>query len=275
MTGPIHTYGPTCLLFNEKPDPSVLCSSLSPPRLNVQYFYASTQPIDDPLSPVPPSGSTSSTDGTPLQPFSAKDNSSLEVSWLAARNRQTARRSGNSSPHMLGVVPEGRQVARSDGASDNLDVHVSGPDGVDGSEWERTVGNRKRQKSPVDVDSHSVKRKASPSTGVDVHYNPSRAVSPNGSQHLRDPVGRLQHISPKHSVQSNDQFRSWSSRRDDVLEHTSPGASPTRLGQATTEGLQNDDRQEIVPVGVSRLHLVELPNLKVWISFDIHFPPSG
>lgn len=61
-------------------------SSQPPPPLAVRYFYTSSLAIDDPLSPVPPpvSGSASSYQ-VPPRPFSTYDNAALENEWLDIR----------------------------------------------------------------------------------------------------------------------------------------------------------------------------------------------
>src|ERR1700742_3724211 len=61
---------------------------LSPPPINVRYFYSSPIAIDDPLSPLPPPGATSYTvfKGVP-RPSSAFDNAILDKTWLDVRQR--------------------------------------------------------------------------------------------------------------------------------------------------------------------------------------------
>ena len=81
-----HTYGPSCLLHAESNAFTRRASevSIDPPPMRPQYFYCSTLPIDDPLSPVPPptSGSTKPSK-VPPRPFSIHDNRALEQAWLS------------------------------------------------------------------------------------------------------------------------------------------------------------------------------------------------
>ena len=81
-----HTYGPSCLLQPSSNTFTRRASAVSigPPPMKAQYFYCSSLPIDDPLSPVPPppSGSVKPT-RLPPRPFAVHDNRALEEAWLA------------------------------------------------------------------------------------------------------------------------------------------------------------------------------------------------
>lgn len=92
MSGSVHTYGPTCLHSPGDEDLSAYKSSPTPPRVRAQFFYSSSLPIDDPLSPLPPlSGSSSSQAKFPPQPFSARDNIALEKAWSRLRDARESR----------------------------------------------------------------------------------------------------------------------------------------------------------------------------------------
>lgn len=54
-----------------------------PPKVNAQFFYISSVPIDDPLSPVPPSASEKASAKHPPQPFSSRDNAALEEAFMS------------------------------------------------------------------------------------------------------------------------------------------------------------------------------------------------
>ena len=237
MAIPVHTYGPTCRLSHSKPDPFALRSSPSPPRLNTQFFYLSPQSIDDLLSPIPPGGSTLET-----QPFFAKDNTRLEEAWLAIRQRRRRRGVSLDTEERRSVISEGST----------------------------TFVHHKREKCPVDLVPGSVKRRASPvptvhdvgDTKLDGHASSS---SPTGSFRQRD----LPHYSPSRRSMGSDGDDGLRSSPQSLHSHqrrpssSQLGASPTK--EQTSESLLSElgDKQEIVPVGVSRLHQVELPNLKV------------
>ena len=82
MAQPVHSLGPTCAFYYADPHEETAETGLRPPKVKAQFFYVSSVPIDDPLSPVPPASADKATD-LPPQPFSAKDNAALEESWQA------------------------------------------------------------------------------------------------------------------------------------------------------------------------------------------------
>ena len=77
-----HSYGPTCQLAREGKSPPPV-SGDCPPPVTAQFFYQSALPIDDPLSPLPPPSSTSSSaiSRHPLRPFAPHDSAALEEAW--------------------------------------------------------------------------------------------------------------------------------------------------------------------------------------------------
>lgn len=85
MTSIGHSYGPTCSLYVESNTFTRRASSISdaPPKIRAQFFYASALPIDDPLSPLPPPSTSSSSTPSkvPPRPFSVRDNAALEEAW--------------------------------------------------------------------------------------------------------------------------------------------------------------------------------------------------
>ncbi|KAI9856578.1 MAG: hypothetical protein M1830_006401, partial [Pleopsidium flavum] len=80
-----HSYGPTCSLYVESNPFTRRASSISdaPPKIRAQFFYVSALPIDDPLSPVPPPSTSSSSTPSNIipKPFSIHDNAALEEAW--------------------------------------------------------------------------------------------------------------------------------------------------------------------------------------------------
>ena len=81
-----HTYSISCMLHESSNEFTRRASvvSIDPPKIKAQYFYCSTLPIDDPLSPVPPPSSNpaSKSSKVPPRPFSVHDNIALEEAWL-------------------------------------------------------------------------------------------------------------------------------------------------------------------------------------------------
>lgn len=344
MTAPIHTYGAKCLLSDDDPDLSAWYSSLSPPKIRAQFFYASSLPIDDPLSPLPPpsGGQNSGNERAPPQPFSAKDNMALENAWrelqmtwgsaarqpkpraaASARNQhisipkripdlERVKRAGNrdnvslfgsyeGSPRVSTSllddqlsnsteVRQNNEVAsvdmRSKGSPEGMRVQ-SMPEG-DTRDSDRINVHRKRAGSSLGYDPKTVRRKTSLSLPYDEdagreevesgspHANPSRDASISGSPFVRAPLSRPQtplgrSVEPSSLRDAEDELHPESHTRGSghVVPKTSGlRASIRREGSQEGSSLdldgEEDQDQLMVPVGVSRLHLVELPNLKVF-----------
>jgi hypothetical protein len=100
MTGPFHTYGPTCLLVDEEPELSSLYALSTPPEIRSHFFYVSSLPIDDPLAPLPPptSGQASEDERLPPKPFSARDNLALEKAWRELGKARETQQVGKIGP---------------------------------------------------------------------------------------------------------------------------------------------------------------------------------
>jgi hypothetical protein len=92
-----------------------------PPTLAVRYFYTSSLAIDDPLSPLPPllSGGAS-TYRVPPRPFSVYDNATLDKEWLEIRRKRIkggftcigARRGTTSSANSSAAQDVGKRGSR-------------------------------------------------------------------------------------------------------------------------------------------------------------------
>lgn len=330
MTAPIHTYGPTCLLADDDPDPSVSQSSSSPPKLRAQFFHTSSLPIDDPLAPLPAttSAQTSGSQRAPPRPFSAKDNNALENAWreLALAQEASAReQAGNTSTRNPRIPVPGRGInverLRQAGSADkgsSVGSYENSPsvpssfaeDQLPNSRQGGSIGTRtkgpiqegtlrdsnrkfmtsyrKRERPSFGYESKTTRRKTSPSPpnedagfgeadGGSLRGNPSRDGSISGSPFIRAPLAQ-----PQSSLgRSLDPGTLRDGGNDDWPEPQSRGSShraarpPSLKTDTGPEGSEDtsmlgteDDLRERnslikIPVGVSRLHLVELPNLEV------------
>ncbi|KAL6236146.1 hypothetical protein BDW75DRAFT_207508 [Aspergillus navahoensis] len=338
MAGPLHTYGPTCLLADDDLDPSAWHSLTQPPRPRPQFFYVSTLPIDDPLSSLPPPSSGQSLDErAPPQPFSVTDNIALEEAWLSIRAQklkgtrkrkaldadapeinagiavpgseravtadgqadnpgrtgsQRSRRAGTSSVSHTQILPQ-RPASRPNDNLGSVEYQGSGSkQSGDQSAPNSSMGvslstsnplYRKRDLSPTG-NAKSFRRKIGES-GDDSSFDPgsvgsvgrhSRDGSISGSPFIRAPV--TQPPSPlSRSIDSISARDGTQSSVEQTASQTYTASKPSGLRTSTyQEEVQDgsaqhtdvdleDDKEPCakIPVGVSRLHLVELPNLKM------------
>ncbi|KAL2868069.1 DDHD family phospholipase [Aspergillus lucknowensis] len=331
MAGPLHTYGPTCLLADDDPDLSPWRSLDQPPKPRPQFFYTSSLPIDDPLSslPPPPSGQAHIDERVPPQPFSVRDQIALEEAWLSIQRAKRQQDAVNSGNRHVDLVDTNTGVAVATGEAESLSGSrqrkslVGSQRGrrdeiVPGSrirtpaqaehkdrsslEWSsdrstfdsgagesRTFGShlyRKREVSPSG-NVKSVRRKVSgfhsddPSSdlggSVGSHGHHSRDASISGSPFIRASATQsstllsqsleslsvkdeAEELRPEHQVTSESHATSKpSGLRTNTYQEQSPDGSVVHAD----DDKGKDDVQSKIAVGVSRLHLVELPNLKM------------
>ncbi|KUL83318.1 hypothetical protein ZTR_11357 [Talaromyces verruculosus] len=179
MSGPVHTYGPTCHRSTPKQDLVALQSSPNPPHVNAQFFYTSSLPIDDPLTPLPAATtSTAARTASAPQPFSARDNIALEQAWRALADASSQEEVGarkdrirNSGPGSRrgdiggdASVPGGMPMKR----SEQFNRH----DGSSPSTWPR-----KMDTSPLGRRFKSIKRNTISFSGSDDHASSSVGAS--------------------------------------------------------------------------------------------------
>lgn len=257
MTGPVHTYGPTCHRSTPKQDLVALQSSPNPPQVNAQFFYTSSLPIDDPLTPLPAATtSTAARTASAPQPFSARDNIALEQAWRALADassqevgagKDRIRDSGTGSRRGdIGgdaSVPGGMPMKR----SEQLNRH----DGSGPSTWPR-----KRDTSPLGRRFKSVKR--------------STISFPDSEDHASSSVGALSSLGQEdsHNIE-NVQSLGFGAENGEMTASEPGEAFKTNATVDVPDNASSlDDHEDRsarykIPVGVSRLHLVELPGLKV------------
>lgn len=150
------------------------------------------------------------------------------------------------------------------------------------------TGHRKRAGSSIGYDPKTVRRKTSSSpyddsAGIEevesgsLHGNPSRDVSISGSPFIRAPLSQSQ--TPLGRSVESSSLKDADDELPPELQNRGSGhivPKPSGLRTSTlqegsqggslldTDGEAEEQKTQLmVPVGVSRLHLVELPNLKV------------
>ena len=97
----VHTLGPTCAYHEDEPD-MVLPNGSAPLSVKAQFFYVSSLPIDDPLSPLP-SIQADRANKHPPQPFSVRDNAALEEAWQGFQQSQQPAKDSSSKPGLRGI----------------------------------------------------------------------------------------------------------------------------------------------------------------------------
>lgn len=169
MTGPFHTYGPTCLLVDEEPEPSSLFTLSTPPEIRSQFFYVSSLPIDDPLAPLPPptSGQASEDERLPPKPFSARDNLALEKAWQELGKARETQQVGKIGP--LPETPTARSGIAVPGQGSASDVEGRRKTASRGdTSLSSTASTPVEQPSPpVELPSQSIKGRGYAATSSD------------------------------------------------------------------------------------------------------------
>ncbi|KAJ9602612.1 hypothetical protein H2200_012805 [Cladophialophora chaetospira] len=301
MARPVHSLGPTCAFYENELNEDAVGNGRTPPSVKAQFFYVSSLPIDDPLSPLPPISADKATD-LPPQPFSAKDNAALEEAWQAfqkgseelAEEEKERRRNlaeGVFSFAQFGRRNGGKPRATNTGASGSktssrrrAKVSAKGP----------TSGSQVMLDNPPD-DSHDSR--------------PVDAEELRQSAELQNQPGMASHRQRRHRSPFHHLHREGKRSRDSSLQRPESkdqsgslptadlssdisgrpfarapsgrnisASAPPESGYADTSATESRSRspssgphrkkekekeadKAFVPVGVSKLHLVELPDL--------------
>ncbi|EXJ84363.1 hypothetical protein A1O3_05030 [Capronia epimyces CBS 606.96] len=303
MAHHVHSLGPTCAYYEEDHEDSHTDGS-HPPNVKAQFFYVSSQPIDDPLSPLPPVSADKTTRLRP-QPFSARDNAALEEAWQAfqppqggperdsdAKTRWNFARGVFSFPAFRGTggSPGIKSPATQSGRSEN----IVGPDTKQGLEHPTTEAEvmlepdsgAEADSKPVDAQELDQARDAEDLPAKHRrHFSPFRHRQKGGEEVCNDPPKSMDSDDTRQPPpQPNVGFNSDISGRPFARQPSGRNLSSTSKYQgafALPEELDHDSGEErsrsrsvgrhhreegvqekvFVPVGVSRLHLVEMPDL--------------
>ncbi|KAJ5178233.1 uncharacterized protein N7500_000932 [Penicillium coprophilum] len=325
MAGPIHTYGPSCLLVDEEQDFTSFQSLSSPPEIRSQFFYISALPIDDPLAALPPPASqgaeeawrdlrearkTKSDENLRSRPNTSTGPPGIAVpgheSVSDINHRKAANQENSSLVGSRGSTLSNPPSFPEDLPSRSHKSHIAfatGSAGIrarevgkenrmgsplsDGLRHEPTKGiiiDRKRARaSSVNESSAAKRRSSSPPEAENVgegdegtgslRADYSHDASMSGSPFIRAPISQPQ-------TPLGRSFESTSSREGgewqaELRTSGTPRSAPKPSGLRTTVSLdqltqdsqrertEEPNTQTKIPVGVSRLHLVELPNLKM------------
>lgn len=242
----------------------VLHHTEPPPPVNARFFYTSPIPIDDPLSPLPPpANATTGPAKLPPKPFSEYDNAALEKSWLTLRKKilkYQEQRGEKSLDDGGSRTRKGSQETR-----EGKRPSVSKP-ATPRSKLPRT--SLSQVDTPSDVD-----------TSQDVFVGPSSV--PEGTQlpdvtgtpFIRAPSRKNLSSIPVHDGSPSGRERTGRPRMHqhdtyqwDDATHLAEQSSPP------AERKQEKGPTDSVAVGVSRLHHVAMPDLKM---MPLYWDPVG
>ncbi len=262
------------------------------PPIPVRFFYTSHFAIDDPLSPLPPLLTGAATQHKlPPRPFSEYDNSALDQVWQDLRRKilKHSEEVGRDEK-----VPSGTRVQDAGSADGSRAAHGDRRLGVSWQEEGLTMGptarassTSRRPRTASDRRGHSASRaghdrsdreevlqdflrRPRPSSEI---VNPEMAAesfsaelaaaadttSTTGTPFIRAP-SRTKMPTLATQLRKGDQFALSSAAQDEADDLHAPGSS----GRTEMDGI--NDRQarftEKVPVGISRLHHVVMPQLQ-------------
>ena len=316
MSYPAHTLGPTCIFHDDEATKTPTTTSSDPPPIKVQFFYVSSIPIDDPLSPLPPiSSDTKSSQAHQPKPFSERDNAALIDAWQGIEYVLASRSSKEIlSPSRPQVGERGRTLGelvrfprfKGDGKSPAAVPHSTdgtpvsaGNDSVDRasvksleltSSTNAILSSYQKLKKPPTIERGEAspdettergsekkhrrfspfRKRRAPEEGLGALALPSPIFQTDGEADTdisRRPFARAPTLaSLDGQVDHNDAITAASSGslgRDATGRSRSP---PAQLKPYNVVHARNDEDKVVgdkvvVSVGISRLHLVEMPDL--------------
>ncbi|KAF2120865.1 DDHD domain-containing protein [Lophiotrema nucula] len=253
----------------------ILHSAEAPPTIPVRYFYTSPLAIDDPLSPLPPPLTGSSTRRHPPRPFSEYDNDAINETWLDLRkkilkhNEELGEKHGSVDASGAPLNPAVARLKRKRGESASGDEAFIAPQGRDipsarsssrgqysrsaealqderpsssGGSQGITLSTSLRALGPTDLAEHSPTMGPT-TTGTPFIRAPSRGNLPAARTSI-SAEGRRR--PQPHEL---DSYK-W----DDDMEPALPGIKAKDAARRPPKPKVGPSAQ--VPVGVSRLHHV-------------------
>ncbi|CAK3872501.1 related to phosphatidic acid-preferring phospholipase A1, contains DDHD domain [Lecanosticta acicola] len=231
----------------------VLHQTDPPPPIKARFFYTSTIPIDDPLSPLPPPASSDSTwVRQPPKPFSEYDNTALDKAWNQLRHQ---------------ILRYDEERGEKDGSHEDSRVRsrtsASTARGRSGSGSKGALSRSRHAKQPAsglsqvdtwqedDASTAEVPESASDlAAGTDTTGNPftrlpsKQKLDPSSAQRFEDRPARPMH-------RTLDSY-TWDDPSH-LAEHSpAPEKRKKKVDPSPTAK---------VAVGISRLHQVEMPEL--------------
>jgi hypothetical protein len=265
-----------------------------PPPLAVRYFYTSPLAIDDPLSPLPPPVTAASLSYKhPPRPFSAYDNAALDKAWIdVRRKRLKLGERGNNEKR------RSRELTVGSGSASAQDTKRGSITNTSAAENKRrslvgSVGTNSGAPSPrqrpqrmpsndllaatAKARGGTVDQKAGegsvPSSlkmldTVEGSFPPLDTSTTTGNPFIRAPVrvevpsaGRSRSTSMRPNTQKFDSYNWGDDQSLKGIERELPSRDQSKAPELS-RAQQDKGPSAKVPVGVSRLHEVVLPDLQ-------------
>ncbi|KAF2483188.1 DDHD domain-containing protein [Neohortaea acidophila] len=224
-----------------------------PPPIRARFFYASPVPIDDPLSPLPPSTQGSASAKQPAKAFSEYDNIALDKAWhelrqrvLKFRGKQNERSRSKETSRTrarAGSVRDGRR--RSDSATNSI---------ASRSRVARSAAARSGiMEDSEDEDEGAADDSHLPITAAEVSTSPNTTGNPFIRAPSRTKIRALQQEerAARPKMATRDTYE-W-----DDASHLAEHSPAPEVRE------KDEDPHAKVVVGVSRLHQVEMPELQM------------
>lgn len=244
----------------------ILHNTEPPPAIPVRYFYTSPLAIDDPLSPVPPPPTASSTaKRVPPRPFSEYDNEAIQKSWHALRkkilkhNEEFGEKDGTGRGTPTNPAVE-RLRRKRGGSASSVEASVQGRD-IPGAESaargqyssSAEMLDRKRPGSSGGSHGHSASGSLKYDHGSISPLEPSTTGTPFIRAPSRGNISKSWRPTPPEGSHRPTIHEVDSYRWDDDME---PALSTAKDKAPAKAPKPKPGPSAKVPVGVSRLHHV-------------------
>lgn len=277
-----HTYGPTCRLAQTTTFFGLVGDDDVPP-LKTQFFYSSPLPIDDPLTPIPAVSGDLKSAKHPPRPFSPYDNNALEEAWLAlgplGSKKSHRKLSSNSARPQQGNT-EGDTSAEQVGSDinnerDGNEVRNKRKSGVSTAaeaydDLEGEPGKKDRGISEYDRTNRNAEGSNRNNDAVLLGTSIPSEIGTTGFPFQRAPSRTRSHPSRRPStsltspaIQSEDMGFVESDQRQPKADSEDLSECNGAADVHRCKAQKHEKDIASIPVGISRLHLVELPALQM------------
>ncbi|KAI9828087.1 MAG: hypothetical protein M1832_003614 [Thelocarpon impressellum] len=275
MSSSQHSYGPTCRL--SQPSTTSLdrnsAADDAPPPLRGQFFYSYGQAIDDPLSPLPSISSlaSSSVPRHPSRPFSGFDNAALEEAWqglqqqkpMGGDTRQEVAGSGERLANGPANRFEGLGIAEPTSSLESS--KLPGSDDLEDFSLDGASSDASKVhgvKTPPADSISDARTELLKDKGKYSPYGASPGKDTTGTPFARAPsrshVGQV----PEQELDNAGGTGGTGGEDQGSTADRSPSSSHYEGAEIPSPRVEETEKVS-VPVGISQLHQVELPELQM------------